>query len=172
MLTRAQKEQLVSELAEKFLRASSVVFTDFTGLKVEEMETLRRNLRETDIEYKVAKKRLIKKALEKSGLQVDTSGFEGQLALALGYADPLVPAQVLYKFSRTNKALKILAGLVEKENLSQEAILELAMLPSKEVLFARLVGSIRAPISRFINVLGGNLRGLVNVFKAIKMNNE
>jgi len=167
MLTRAQKEQLVSELADKFSRASSVVFTDFTGLKVEDMESLRGNLRETDMEYKVAKKRLIKKALEKSGLEVDVSGFEGQLALAFSYQDPLVPAQVLYRFSRTNKALKILGGLVEKESLSQEAILELAMLPPKEVLFARLVGSIRAPIFRFINTLGGNLRGLIYTLKAI-----
>ncbi len=167
MLTRAQKEQVVSDLVDKFSRASSVIFTDFTGLKVEDMETLRGDLRETDIEYKVAKKRLIKKALEKSGLRVDVFGFEGQLALAFGYADSLVPAQLLYKFSRTNKALKLLGGIIEKEDLSREAILELAMLPPKEILLARLVGSIGAPISGFINTLSGNLRGLVYVFKAI-----
>jgi len=167
MLTRAQKEQLVSELAENFLRASSIVFTDFTGLKVEDMEELRRNLREADIEYKVVKKRLIKKALEKSGLEADTSEFEGQVALAFGYADPLVPAQILYKFSRANEALKILGGIIEKENLLSQSILELAMLPPKEVLLARLAGSIRAPIAGLVSVLGGNLRGLVYVFKAI-----
>jgi len=167
MLTRTQKEQIVSELSEKFLRTSSIVFTDFTGLKVEDMEELRKNLREADVEYKVVKKRLIKKALEKSGLEVDTSEFKGQVALAFGYADPLVPAQILYKFSRANGALKILGGIIEKENLLSQSILELAMLPPKEVLLARLAGSIKAPISRFINALGGNLGRLVYVLKAI-----
>ncbi len=89
MLTREQKKQIVEELADKMKRQKSLIFTDVTGVNVGEIQDLRRKLREQEIEYKVAKKNLIKLALEKEKQDLDISEFNGSLALAFSYKDPI-----------------------------------------------------------------------------------
>ncbi len=167
MLTRQQKEQIVEKLADKIKRQKSLIFTDVTGVNVSGIQDLRRKLREQEIEYKVAKKNLIKLALEKEKQDLDISEFNGSLALAFSYKDPISSIKILDNFSKEYKNLKILGGIMEGKILSIEDIRELAKIPSKDELLAMFIGSLKAPINGFVNVLGGGIRNLVGIFNAI-----
>ncbi len=167
MLTKKQKEEIINELADKLERQKGLVFTDFRGLKVGEMQELRNKLKESEIEYKVVKKTLVKLASEKAKKEVDTSQFNASMALAVGYQDPIMPAKIISKFAKEHKNLKILGGLMEDKFLTVEEVKELAKILSKDELLAKFIGSIKAPISGFVNVLQGNIRNLLLIFKQI-----
>lgn len=167
MLTRKQKEQLVEELADRIKRRQALVFTDVTGVNVAEMQDLRRKLKEFEIEYKVAKKSLIKLALEKQKQDADLSQITGSIALAFGYNDLIMPAKILDKFSKEHKNLKILGGMIEGRFLGMNEVKELAKIPSKKELLAMFIGSLKAPIKGFVNILGGSIRNLVGILNAI-----
>jgi len=167
MLTKQQKQELIEELTDKLKRQKSLIFTDFRGLKMGEMQELRKNLKEAEIDYKVAKKTLIKLAIEKAKKEIDTNQFESSVALAFGYKDPIMPAKILDKFTKKHKSLKILGGLMDNKFLTIEEVKELARIPSKNELLARLVSGLKSPISGFVNVLQGNIRNLIGVLSAI-----
>jgi large subunit ribosomal protein L10 len=167
MLTKKKKEEVVSELTDKISKTKSVVFVEFTGMSTAQISDLRRELRKSDAELKVAKKTLVNLALEKNDLQADLDQFKTQVAVALGYSDEVGAVKILDKISRTNKALKMLAGFVGREYYGTAPLAALAKLPSREQLLGQLVGTIGAPISGFANVLQGNIRGLVTVLSKI-----
>lgn len=168
MLTKQQKKQLIEELADKINRQNSLVFTDFKGLKVGEISDLRKQLREVGAEYAVAKKTLIKLALEKAGKKnIDISHFQGSIALALGYEDPIMPVKTISKFSKDHKVLDIIGGIMDNKLLSVDEIRELALIPSRDELLAKLVGSLKSPISGLVNVLEGNIRNLISILKQL-----
>jgi large subunit ribosomal protein L10 len=168
MLTKKQKQELIQELVDKIKRQQSLIFTDVTGVNVTEIQDLRRKLRESEIEYKVAKKTLIDLALKKEKKDIDISGFNGSLALAFSYKDPVIPAKILNNFSKEHKTLKILGGLMEDKTLSLEDVKELAMIPSRDELLAKFIGSIKGPISGFVNVLNGVTRNFIGILNAIE----
>jgi len=101
-------------------------------------------------------------------MENDISGLEGEIALVLGYGDEIIPAKLVYEFSKENPSLKILGGFFENQFKPAEDFIALAQLPSKQELLARLVGSISSPIASFARVLKANLKGLVYVLSAIK----
>lgn len=175
MLTRKQKEELVKDLAEKFSKSTSVVFSDYTGLTVSDLRDLRKELNKEKGEYAIVKNTLIKLALDKSGLFAQASSknlikekFTGPAAVGLGYGDETFIARTLYNFAKSHLQLKFKCGIVEGKLLQKEEIEELAKLPTKQELLAKVVGSIKAPISGFVNVLSGNFRSLLNVLNGIK----
>ncbi|OGI16530.1 MAG: 50S ribosomal protein L10 [Candidatus Moranbacteria bacterium RIFCSPHIGHO2_02_FULL_40_12b] len=167
MLTKSQKREIIEKLAEDIKNSKSVVFVDFKGLKVNDTRALKKDLRNSGASLKVAKKTLINLALEKAGVKIDARLMEGQIALAVSDADETSPAKIIDGFSKKNKNIKILAGLLGSKIMKLEEIEALAKLPSKEELLAKLVGTLNAPISGFVNVLAGNLRGLVQALNAM-----
>lgn len=167
MLTRKQKEELVKKLASKISNSKAVVICDYKGLKVDELKSLRRALRENSAEMLVAKKSLIQIALQQAKINLDVKKMEGQIAIVHG-GDEVSSPKALHQFSKDNDNLKILAGALEQKAISDIEVIDLAKLPSKDELFARVVGSIKAPVSGFIQVLSGNLRKAVYVLNAIK----
>lgn len=168
--TRQEKEQVVDTLVEKINSAKSVIFANFQGLKVSESEELRQKCRESGIEYFATKKTLLKKALQKVGVEVETGEFEGGVSVAFGVEDEVLPAQTLDKFAKDHKDVKFFGGMLEGKYIDMQTVDNLAKLPGKQELLARMVGSMNAPISGFVNVLSGNMRGLLNVLNAIKEN--
>ena len=168
MLTKKQKAQIIDNLADKIKRQQALVFTDITGVNVGEIQSLRRKLRAGGIDYKVAKKTLISLALKKAKQDADISQVVGSLGLAFSYADPISPAKIIFEFAKNHKNLKVLGGIMENRFLAFEEVETLAKIPSKEELLAKLVYSIKGPISGFVNVLAGNLRNLIGVLSAIK----
>lgn len=167
MQTKQQKKELVKDLAEKIKTSKAVVLSDFKGLSVKDMTILRSELREKNINLQVLKKTLINIAFKEAGVEMDVKKIEGQLAVAVASDDEVEAAKIIARMSKVNENLKIMGGLLGKNVLSQEEVMALSKLPSKEELLAKLVGTLKAPISGFTNVLSGNLRGLVQVLDAI-----
>lgn len=167
MQTKEQKKELVKKLAEKLKTSKAVVFSDYKGLSVKDMSKLRRELCSEGVDFQVLKKTLINIAIKDADLDVDVRKMEGQIALAISQGDEVAAAKIIAGLAKSNENIKIISGILGQEVISAEKVVALSKLPSKEELLAKLVGSINAPVSGFVNVLAGNLRGLVNVLNAI-----
>ncbi|MFA5184725.1 MAG: 50S ribosomal protein L10 [Patescibacteria group bacterium] len=166
-----QKQEILSHLSEKIKKSKAMVFAGFNALGVKDNESLRAKLRNEKNEYYVAKKTLLGKALKKNGLDINVKDFNGKVAAIFSYEDEVSPAKIVGNFRKDKdkeNRIFFLGGILEGKLLSQAQVESLASLPSKTELYAKLVGSLNAPISGFVNVLAGNLRSLVNVLKAIE----
>lgn len=169
MATKDQKKKIIENLSDKFSKSKAIVFLGFQGLSAKENIELRRKLRGENVDYKVAKKTLIKKGLEDAKVIGDNElDLEGPVAVAIGYDDEVAPARLSSEYSKTNEKLRLLGGFIATKYMDAKEIKALALLPGKDQLRAQLVGTINAPVSGFVNVLAGNMRGLVNVLKAIE----
>ncbi|MFA6271907.1 MAG: 50S ribosomal protein L10 [Patescibacteria group bacterium] len=167
--TRVQKEEIVKTLVERLSGMKSAVFINYSGLNVKSFENLRQLLRDEEVECNVAKKTLIKRALDEVKLEgMDIKGLDGQIAVAMGFKDEVAPARILKKFQKDNVTLQILGGILEGSYIEQAKVMELANLPSREQLLAQVVGSLRAPLVGIVNVLQGNMRGFIYALNAIK----
>jgi len=170
MITKKQKKEIINNLIDKLSRQKAVVFFDYTGLGVNKFQELRNKLREQKIECQAYKKTLINLSLEKAGFKgLKTNDLPGQVALVFGYNDEILPAKILYNFSKENKKIKILSGFVQGEYLKQAAIENLAKLPSRQELLGKVIGSILSPISNLTNIFNGNLIKLINILKNLKL---
>ncbi len=167
-ISREKKEAIVKDLGTKLAKQKSIVFADFSGLKVKDLGELKAKLRSGNAEFKVAKKTLMKVAFKEKGIDIDPKNLAGEVALVMGYGDEVAPAKMVYEFSKTNENVKIIGGLLENNVLTVAQVTSLAKLPSKQELLAKMVGSISAPTRNFVGVLQGNIRGLVQVLSQIK----
>lgn len=175
--TKAQKVEIVDKMAEKIKKAKVLIFTSFNqrgkrGLNFSEMEKLKKDLKKSDAEYVVLKKTLLNLALKKLLLsdEIKAKELDGSVAVLLGYQDMVEPLKILHKLSKSNEALLFYFGLntEDKKIISKDILIELATLPSKEVLIGRAIGVIRHPLSGLVNVLQGNIRGLVGALTQIQ----
>lgn len=165
--TRQQKEQALAALLADFGTMKSAVFINYQGLKVKEADELRRSADKEQVAYTVIKKTLLTKALKESGVDFDAVTLQGMIGVAVA-RDEVTAAKLLSEFGKTHESAKILGGVVNGTIVDAAAIKALASLPSREQLLGMLVGTLNAPVSGFVNVLAGNLRGLVNVLNAVK----
>jgi large subunit ribosomal protein L10 len=169
--SREEKQKIIEDLKEKLQREKAIVLVNFSGLDSKALATLREDFKKLNGCFQVVKKTLLKKALESLGWKKLLQKIEeiaGQLALGFGFDDEIVPAKICYKYSQENKNLKILGGFLGNEFVEKEKVIELAKLPSREEILARLVGSLHNPISKFVNVLQSNIKGLIFAIEAIK----
>ena len=169
--TREEKQKIIEDLKEKLQTKKSIVLVNYKGLDSKTLATLREDFKKGNGCFQVVKKTLLKKALEKlnkKDLLEKISQISGELALGFGFEDEILPAKICYKYSQENENLKILGGVLGDEYIEKEKVIELAKLPSKEEILARLVGSLQNPILKFVNVLQGNIKGLIFALEAIK----
>lgn len=166
--TREQKEAMVAELADKLGRMKAAVFTSVSGYTMGDADSLRSKGRAEGVEIMVAKKTLLKRALQEKGIEVDVSALEGSVLATLAYNDEVSAAKLMADFLKGRETMAILGGILEGKSVDASAVKTLAKLPGKQELLAKVVGSLNAPVSGFVNVLAGNLRGLVTVLNAVK----
>lgn len=166
--TRAQKEHIIDELSEKATRMKSAVFTSVGGYTMKDADQLRAKGREQGIELIMAKKTLLLRAFQKTGLPVSKETLDGSVLTAFGFQDEIAPAKLMSEFLKERESMKIIGGLLEGRLIDADAVQQLASLPSRQELLAKLVGSLHAPISGFVNVLVGNLRNLLYALNAIR----
>lgn len=166
------KQLVVTEIKEKFSDARATVLVDYRGLTVEEVTELRKQFRAAKVEYRVLKNSLIERAVNEMNLGELTPFLSGPTAVAFGYEDPIAPAKILTDFMKKTKKMQVKAGVVEGKVISMEGVRALAELPSKEVLVAKLLGSMNAPITGLVGVLSATLRSLVYTINAIKEQKE
>ena len=166
--TKAQKQRVLEELDKKIAKQKTIIFFDFTGLKVKDFSNLRKKIKAVGDDLKVVKKTLMGIAFKKAKMEVEPKKMLGEIALVFGYQDELSTAKMVYQFSKQNGKLKILGGFFEGKFREAEEIITLAQLPSKEELLARLVGSIEAPVSNFVYSLQYNIKGLLYLLSSVK----
>lgn len=151
----AAKEAVVSEIQEKLAKATSIVLVDYKGVNVEDATELRKLCREENVEYKVYKNTLFKRAAAAAGVVGLDDQLQGTVAVALSYGDVVAPARTLNKFLKAHakSTLEIKAGVVEGKLMSAVEIKALGDLPSKEVLIAMLLGALQGSIRNLAYVL-------------------
>ena len=167
-----QKQEFVAEVAEKMEKSQSVILLDYRGLTVDEVDKLRNNFREAGVEYRVIKNNVLKRAAEKLGIEGCDDYFKGPTAAAFGYNDAVAPAKIVAQFIKETKKTEIKGGILEGKVLDAAGVDNLAKLPSKEELIAKMLGSLNAPITNFVGVLAAIPRSLVLALNAIREQKE
>ena len=166
-LKKEQKKEIVKGIKENIDKQKSVVFVGIKNIKAKEIFDLRNLLKKADCLLTVAKKTLLNIAFKNKKMKVNQTKLEGETAVIWGFKDEISPARIANQFSLKNENLKIFGGLFENKFIEKDRVLDLANLPSKQELYAKVAGSIAAPISGFVNVLQGNIKGLVIALNAI-----
>jgi large subunit ribosomal protein L10 len=171
-LPRARKEQKAEQvdlLTEKLKRAKVAVLTDYRGLTVSQMQELRGKLRGSDVEYRVVKNTLARRAAEAAGVPALQSELEGPVGIAFGYDDLSLPARLINEFVRaTRLKLEVRGGLAEGRVLSPEQVKQLADLPSRESLLAQLLGTLQSPVAQLVGIMQTPLQQLLGALEAYK----
>jgi large subunit ribosomal protein L10 len=169
-ITRNHKETVVSHLNQGIEEAGAVVLADFTGINVEQMTELRRQMREAGVTFTVVKNTLLKRALADIGVDPEEGIFgllNGPTAIAYA-ADEVAPAKILKDFSKENKGIPVLkGGFVSGRTFSVEDVMSLADMPSREELLARVLGSANAPLRGFMTVTSGVIRKFLYAVNAV-----
>jgi large subunit ribosomal protein L10 len=166
-MLKQKKEQMIDELTNRLSRCTIAIATDYRGLTAKEMVQLRRRLTAMGIEYRVIKNTLTRFAADKADRKQLEPLLTGPVAIAFGFDDVVKPAQVLREHIRSvGSQLQIKGGILGDKLLTPEDIVALATMPSREVLLARLVGQLQAPIQALHNVLSAPIRGFLNVMQA------
>ncbi|MHB1500295.1 MAG: 50S ribosomal protein L10 [Candidatus Dormibacteria bacterium] len=161
------KQQNVAALAEKLGRMKSAVLTDYRGLSVSQLESLRGALRQQGIDYVVLKNTLARRASEQAGISELSAHLVGPTALAISYDDLSAPARVLMEYARLNRRLEMVrGGVAEGTVLTVAEVRQLADLPSREVLMAQLLAVLEAPVSQLVGLLEAPVRDLVGLLEA------
>ena len=172
-MRKLQKAAIIEDIQSKMARSQIGILTDFTGLKVESLTRLRRQLQEADGELKVVKNTLMERAVAgDSHMALLQAHFTGPNALTLAYQDPVAVAKILVKFAQEKPQFKIKAGVLGRQLLDAQAIDALSKLPAREVLMAQLLGVLKGVPTALVTVLSGVIRNLLNVLVAIKDQKE
>jgi len=168
---RTEKQKEVESLKECFLKAKATFFTDYKGLTANQVNDLRKQLRSLDVEVRVAKNNLVRTAVREASFGENVNKFVeavvGPTMIAFTYGDPAKVAKVIKKFSEENEVFNFKESLLGVQVLSTQQIEELSKLPGREVLIAKMLGSLNAPVTNFVGVLAAVPRSFVQVLAAI-----
>jgi large subunit ribosomal protein L10 len=168
-MKRSEKEQIIAEVKEKIERAKGMYFADFTGITVEQVTDLRREFRKVNVDYRVVKNTLVRKALESvTGYDKVIEKLVGHTAIAFSYDDPVAPAKIMKKFRDKHEKLKVKVCVLENQVFDGTHLNDIAKLPSRSELIAGIIGSIQAPISGVVGAINAVARDLVSVIDAIE----
>lgn len=168
---KSQKTEILQNLVNKVSKAKSLLFVGYDALGVKDNEALRLKLRAEKSEYYVPKKTLMNMALKENKIAANIKDYPGKVAAVFSYEDEVASAKILGAFRKDKEKeskITFLGGILDGKLLSKEEVQALSLLPSKTELYAKMVGSMNAPISGFVNVLAGSIRNLVGVLKAIE----
>jgi len=174
-MNKKEKEQIVSELKEKLDKASSIYLTDFTGLTVEQTNDFRTQLYNANVDYRVFKNTLIKKALDSAGADSKFAGqaskivdqLKGPTGVIFAYEDPITPAKIIKKFFDKNEKPKLKVALIENVAYEKTKLNELASLQTKPEIISSIIGSLSAPISGIINSINAVIRDLASIIEEV-----
>ncbi len=169
-MAHVEKEYIVREVSECLKNGSGLMVANFDKLKVIDIDSLRRNLEKKSAKLIVTKNTLLRKALAEVSYDGVAQFVEGTTGLAVYVDDPVGAAKALFDFSRNHATFKVRGGMVEGELIDEDRAKELSELPSRDVLLATVLMRMKSPITGFVNVLSGSIRGLVNVLNQIGEN--
>ena len=144
------KKQVVASIVEKFQKAQSIVFVDYRGLNAEETTNMRADCRKAGVEYLVLKNTMIERAAEELNVTDLKAHLEGPTAVAFSMNDPASAAKIMLKYAKDTKKLTVKCGFLEGAVVGEDVVQSLSELPSREVLIAKIMGSLNAPVTNFV----------------------
>lgn len=172
-MNRQEKELVVGELRNSFVSSDALFVVSYKGLSVDQLQSLRKQLRARGGHLKVAKARLMKLAAEGvDGVQDLSAYFKDQIGVVSATHESPAVADVLNKFAKEHESLKLVIGCLDSHVISKNDIVRIANLPSKEVLLAQVCGTLNAPIAGFVNVLNALVVRLLWVLKEIELKKQ
>ena len=152
MMNKEQKQNYITEMTANFENSEAVLVTHYQGLTVKQLDELRKQMRESGIQFKITKNKITKLALEKTKCKDLSNLFTGPTAVALS-KDVISSAKILTKFSKENNNLKILGGIMGKDVLDVAGVAKVATLPTLEEARAKIVGILRSPAQKITSIL-------------------
>ena len=152
MMNKEQKKNYISEMTSHFEKSEAVLVTHYQGLTMSQLDELRNQMREHQIQFKITKNRITKLALEKTKCKDLSNLFKGPTAVAFS-SDAIISARILSNFSKDNKNLKLLGGIMGKEVLDYAAVQNVANLPTLDEARAKIVGILATPGSKIVSIL-------------------
>lgn len=167
MSTKAFKQEKIEAMKENFAKAKVAVVTEYRGLTVEEITKLRRALQKENSDYMVTKNTLAKVAAKGTQFEVLEEVLKGPVAIAFGFADEVAPAKVLKKFIKEAKKGQIVAAALDGKLLDAKETEVLADLPSKEELYAKMLGCINSPATGIAGAVNAVMSGLVRAMDQV-----
>jgi large subunit ribosomal protein L10 len=167
-----QKKQIKADLHERFLKSKIVILTDYKGLDVAAFSSLRRKLKDENVEFKVAKNSLLIRASEATDVAVLKDQFKGPSGIALSYDDPVAPARILMDFARDNKKFEVKIGAMNGKLLDLTQIKSLSALPSREILLGQVLSAMNGVPTAMVRALNDVPGRMLNVLQAIKDQKE
>lgn len=167
-LTKPQKEKILKALVEEMKSAKSIVFADFQGLTMKDLDNLRKQMGSVGVKYQVAKKTLISKAAKELGYgDLPKEVIQGPVGVVMSMKDEIIGAKLIHQFAKKNDKLKLRGGLMEGKILSIADAKMLATMPSKEELLGKFVYLVRYPVQGFHGVLYQTMAGFVRALDAV-----
>ena len=168
-MARSEKVEQIELLTAKLKSAKAAVLTDYRGLTVSQLQDLRTRLRAQEVEYRVVKNTLARRAAVAAGHEEFQDLLKGPVAIAFGYGELGVPARVLGEFARqTRLKLEVVGGLVEGRVMGPEQVRQTADLPSREVLLATLLATLQSPVAQLVATIQAPVQQLVGLLEAYK----
>jgi len=172
-LSKDIKKEILQDLIAKLKESKGVVLTDYQGMNVSQISSLRNELREKKVEFKIVKNTLMEKASEELNVEDLTKDLIGCTAIAFSGEDGVAPARLLKEYFKKNKIdLKVKSGLIDGRVFSSRKIMEIASLPSKDVLIAQMINGVKSPLYSLVFVLQGPLKGLIYTLEAVRKQKE
>lgn len=165
-ITKEHKQDLVDQYTDWLQRSQAIILTDYLGLNVTQMSTLRNQIREASGAYHVTKNTLLKLAMEREGLSVPEEWLEGPTAIGFCFDEVPAIAKAIADFANESEILKVKGAVLGDRPVGEARVKTLASLPSTDVLQAQMLGALMAPMSGLIGTLNGLLSGLVGVLDA------
>lgn len=148
------------------------MFLDYKGLNVKEITQLRRKLGEVSVQFQVIKNTLTRRAAEGTRYDGVKEHLKGPTAAAISKDDPVAGFKIINEFAKANPNLKFKTAIVGNQIINQSEMLQLADLPPREILLAKLLGTMQAPVAGLLRILAGNITGMMNVLNGIKKSKE
>jgi len=165
--------QIVADLADRFNRATGAIVAEFRGLSVEEMRGFRGALRKADLDFKVVKNTLARRAVAGTPVEPIRDGLSGQVGVALGYDDPVVLAKSVLEFAKANdEKFRVRLGVIEGKPCDAAMLASVAKLPGRDVLLGQVAGMFQAPGQKLAGLLANTVNRFAFALHALKEKKE
>jgi len=165
-ISREKKGVIVDDYTERLRRSQAVLVTEYRGLTVKQLETLRRELRGSESEMVISKNSLMARALADVGMAAPESLLTGPTAVTFCFGELAAPAKALGKWAKDSKILVVRGGIIGQSVFDEAGVQALSELPSRDQMRAQVVGVLQSPITGLVNVLAGPMRGFLNLLNA------